>query len=79
MKTLPDWPGYLRRVRAAQYLDISAPKFDELVREGVMPAPITCAGIKLWSRAQIDTAMQESDLAGSEGGLPSCDAVFPPL
>ena len=75
--TLPDWPGYLRRNRAAQYLDVSTTKFDDLVREGILPAPITRAGVKLWSRAQIDQVMQDSDTEAAEGGLPSCDAVFP--
>ncbi|MBB4209148.1 hypothetical protein [Roseinatronobacter bogoriensis] len=77
--TLPDWPGYLRRARAAQYLDVSTTKFDELVREGIMPAPITRAGVKLWSRAQIDLVMHDCDPDGAEGGLASCDAVFPQL
>ncbi len=74
---LPDWPGYLRRARAAQYLDMSTTKFDELVREGTMPPPIMRAGVKLWSRAQIDMAMHEGDQDLMHGGLVSCDAVFP--
>ncbi len=74
---LPDWPGYLRRQKAAAYLDVSTTKFDELVSHGIMPAPILRAGVKLWSRAQIDLVMHDSDPDGAEGGLPSCDDVFP--
>lgn len=74
---LPDWPGYLRRGRAAQYLDVSTTKFDELVREGMLPPPITRLGVKLWSRAQIDELMSDLDPEMTERGLVSCDAVFP--
>ncbi|MDD7970220.1 helix-turn-helix transcriptional regulator [Roseinatronobacter alkalisoli] len=75
---LPDWPGYLRRARAAQYVDVSTTKFDDLVREGALPAPITRLGVKVWSRAQIDDLLQNTDPDSTEGGLVSCDAVFPP-
>lgn len=47
--------GY-RREQAAEYVGVSATKFDEWVREGVMPRPARRDGIVVWDRRALDAA-----------------------
>lgn len=44
----------LRRERAAVYLDVSPTKFDQLVKEGVVPSPKRLQGMKVWDRSDLD-------------------------
>lgn len=46
----------LSRYEAAMYLGISASKFDELVRDGRMPAPKRIDSRKVWDVHQLDLA-----------------------
>jgi excisionase family DNA binding protein len=46
----------LSRVEAAIYLGISPSKFDELVRDGRMPAPKRIDGRKVWDIQNLDVA-----------------------
>jgi len=47
-------PRLLRRERAAVYLDVSPAKFDQMVREGVVPSPKRLKSMKVWDRADLD-------------------------
>lgn len=49
-------PRLLRRERAAVYLDVSPTKFDQLVRDGVVPKPKVLERMKVWDRADLDAA-----------------------
>jgi predicted DNA-binding transcriptional regulator AlpA len=46
----------LSRQESAMYLGISAVKFDELVRDGIMPSPKRVGSRRLWDVRQIDVA-----------------------
>jgi excisionase family DNA binding protein len=46
----------LSRDEAAMYVGVSAAKFDELVADGRMPAPIRIDGRKVWDIRSIDLA-----------------------
>jgi excisionase family DNA binding protein len=46
----------LSRVEAATYLGISPSKFDELVRDGRMPAPKRIDSRKVWDIHNLDVA-----------------------
>jgi excisionase family DNA binding protein len=46
----------LSRDEAAMYIGISASKFDELVRDGRMPAPKRIDGRKVWDIHSLDMA-----------------------
>ena len=46
----------LSRQEAARYVGISAPKFDELVREGRMPQPFRIGSRVIWDLRQVDDA-----------------------
>jgi len=46
----------LSRDEAAMYIGISVSKFDELVRDGRMPAPKRIDGRKLWDVLALDLA-----------------------
>jgi predicted DNA-binding transcriptional regulator AlpA len=48
----------MRAARAAAYLDISKTKFLQLVKNGLMPKPIELQGVKVWSRVELDTALE---------------------
>lgn len=51
-------PTLLRRERAAHYLDMSAPTFDKMVREGRLPkARRIGPTMKAWSVADLDDAV----------------------
>lgn len=46
----------LRRDEAAQYLAVSSGKFDQLVSDGRMPAPIRLDGCTIWDVRDLDVA-----------------------
>lgn len=52
-------PRGLSRVEAAEYIGISATKFDELVRDGRMPGPKAIDSRRVWDRHQIDRHFEE--------------------
>ena len=56
-------PRGLCRSAAAEYIGISIGKFDELVGDGRMPAPIRIDGRRVWDRLAIDRAFDELDPA----------------
>ena len=47
-------PRGLCREAAAQYVGISAAKFDEMVKDGRMPGPKRIDGRKVWDRHAVD-------------------------
>lgn len=47
-------PRGLSRVEAAEYIGVSASKFDEMVRDGRMPGPKAIDARRVWDRHQID-------------------------
>ena len=49
----------LSRTEAAMYIGISGSKFDELVADGRMPAPVKIDGRKLWDIRDLDLAFDE--------------------
>jgi hypothetical protein len=46
----------LSRVEASMYIGVSPGKFDELVRDGRMPAPKRIDGRKVWDIQNLDLA-----------------------
>ena len=55
----------LSRDEAAMYIGISASKFDELVRDGRMPAPRRIDSRKVWDVHQLDLAFNELPVEGN--------------
>lgn len=51
-------PLGLSRAVAAEYIGISATKFDELVRDGRMPPPKRIDARKVWYRRELDAAFE---------------------
>ena len=49
----------LSRIEAAEYVGVSASKFDELVADGRMPAPLQIDRRRLWDIRAIDLAFDE--------------------
>jgi predicted DNA-binding transcriptional regulator AlpA len=47
----------LRRADAANYVGVSASKFDRLVADGRMPQPIKIDGCTVWDIRQLDRAI----------------------
>ena len=48
-------PRGLRRVEAAAYIGVGVTKFDEMVRDRLMPQPkVVNSKIKVWDRHQLD-------------------------
>lgn len=52
-------PRGLCREAAAQYVGISAGKFDQMVVDGRMPKPRRIDGRKIWDRVALDIAFDE--------------------
>ncbi len=52
-------PRGLRREDAAYYIGVGTTKFDELVRDGRMPAPRRIDGRKIWDRFSLDMAFAD--------------------
>ena len=51
-------PRGLSRAAAAQYVGISATKFDELVASERMPKPLRVDGRRIWDRRALDRAFE---------------------
>jgi predicted DNA-binding transcriptional regulator AlpA len=51
-------PRGLSRQQAAEYIGISATKFDELVKDGRMPKPKQIDGRIVWDRVLLDEAFE---------------------
>lgn len=51
-------PRGLRREAAAAWVGFSPTKFDELVKEGLMPPGKKVRGCRVWDRYQLDTAFE---------------------
>jgi predicted DNA-binding transcriptional regulator AlpA len=49
-------PRGLSRVNAAEYIGVSATKFDQMVADRRMPKPKRIDGRVVWDRLQLDTA-----------------------
>jgi predicted DNA-binding transcriptional regulator AlpA len=60
---LPDWPRMLQRRMAAAYCGIEPSRFDKAVAMHRLPQPINLDGLDLWSRPEIDEALNR--LAGT--------------
>lgn len=71
-----NFPTGLRRVQAATHIGMSAWKFDQLVKEGVLPPARQLGGIKLWIRQELDDALFSAQIVGTEQGENSCDGLF---
>lgn len=52
-------PRGMSRSAAAEYIGISATKFDELVGDGRMPKPKCIGSRKVWDRHAVDEAFAE--------------------
>lgn len=47
----------LRREESARYVGVSPTKYDEMVREGVMPRPWRIGGCVVWDIRKLDAAL----------------------
>lgn len=66
-------PRGLSRLVAAEYIGVSATKFDQMVEDGRMPAAIQIDGRKVWDRCTIDRAF--GSLSGSTDDTNEWDAA----
>jgi predicted DNA-binding transcriptional regulator AlpA len=63
-------PRWMRRLEAARWVGMSPTKFDQLVKDGRLPAPKTIDGLVLWDRYRLDAALE---LLPDRGGAASDD------
>jgi predicted DNA-binding transcriptional regulator AlpA len=59
-------PLGMRREAAAQYLGLSASKFDEMVKDGRMPQPKRIDGCVVWDRRELELAFQVLPIRDAE-------------
>ena len=52
-------PRVLSRSRAAEYVGCSPRKFDQMILDGLMPAPRMIGTKKIWDRVELDEAFEE--------------------
>lgn len=62
-------PRGLHREEAAEYIGVSASKFDELVRDGRMPPPKEIDARRVWDRHRLDAAFEELPDRGEKNPL----------
>lgn len=62
-------PRGLSRDEAAEYIGVSASKFDEMVKDGRMPGPKSIDRRTVWDRHALDAAFD--DLPDKDGRRPS--------
>jgi predicted DNA-binding transcriptional regulator AlpA len=70
--TLP--PRLINREAAAAYVSVSPTKFDELVRDGRMPRPRCIDRRKAWDTRQLDAAIDDLPIDGSDSDRNPWDA-----
>lgn len=56
---LPCAPRGLRREEAARYVGVSPSKFEQMVKDGRMPAPRQIDGCRVWDRVALDVAFDD--------------------
>jgi hypothetical protein len=71
-------PRGLSRVEAAEYIGVSATKFDQMVVDGRMPKPKRIDGRVVWDRLQLDMAFAALPNEGSEV-VPTSSNGAPPV
>jgi len=72
-------PRGLNREQAAQYVGVSASKFDEMVADGRMPNPRVIDGRVVWDLWELDEAFSAlPHRGGEEGGDNPWNEVEPP-
>ena len=49
----------LSRPTAAEYVGCSPRKFDQMIQDGLMPAPRLIGTKKIWDRVELDEAFEE--------------------
>ena len=69
----PQWPRGLRRSLAAEYIGVSMPLFDAMVRDGRMPKPKRVENRTIWDRVAVDRAF---DLLDGGTATDSCGEEF---
>lgn len=52
-------PRGLSRPTAAEYVGCSPRKFDQMIQDGLMPAPRLIGTKKVWDRVELDEAFEE--------------------
>jgi hypothetical protein len=62
------WPRGLRREAAADYIGVSATKFDDWVARGIMPKPKRQDGVVVWDRLALDAAFDDLPSDGEQRG-----------
>lgn len=62
-------PRGLSREEAARYVGVGATKFDELVRDRLMPRPKKIGARVVWDRIALDAAFSDLPDAGRENPL----------
>jgi hypothetical protein len=60
-------PRGLNREQSAAYVGVSPSKFDELVKDGRMPAPIQVDARRIWDRRALDRAFDMLASATGDG------------
>ena len=82
MKKEKNLPNYslskrgLSRTEAAWYVGVGTSKFDEMVKDGRMPAPIRIDSRVVWDATQVNQAF-DSLLDGNADSNPWDDALTP--
>lgn len=66
-------PRGISRAAAAEYIGVGVTKFDELVADGRMPAPVQIDGRKVWDLKALDKAFDA--LGGRTDNHNEWDAV----
>jgi predicted DNA-binding transcriptional regulator AlpA len=66
-------PRGLSREEAARYVGVGTTKFDEMIRDRLMPKPRQAGGRTIWDRAELDMAFSELPHQSSENKL---DRIF---
>jgi predicted DNA-binding transcriptional regulator AlpA len=66
-------PRGLSRETAAEYIDVSPSKFDEMVADGRMPKPKRIDARRVWDRTKVDKAF--TALPGDDGDAEDMEFV----
>lgn len=65
--TLPDWPGAMKRMRAASYMDMAVSSFDAAVKAKEAPQPVMVPkGGPRWRREDLDAWLRDLAEAAAE-------------
>ena len=75
LEGLPNWPALMTAPVAAAFLSLTEPEFERGVAHGLLPAPRTVIGRRLWPRAVLERFCDGAAPCAPPGAAHDADSI----